>query len=129
MAVRTCSSRAFRPDKDLVIFSCFFVQSEPTVYLQRNMGCFNSKVSSDLRPAAKKTAQPGKGVSESSQTRLSGESNKLSLKLVSDGTMSVKTLTFKHVMADPLGREYFMKFLQIEHAEENLTFFQVRYRT
>lgn len=91
------------------------------------MGCFNSKVSNDLHSPSKKSVHGKKAQpQETSQTRLSGESNKLSLKLVSDGTMSVKTLTFKHVMADPLGREYFMKFLQIEHAEENLTFFQVR---
>lgn len=91
------------------------------------MGCMNSKISNDLRQPANKSVHGGRSVAETSATRLSGESNKLSLKLVSDGTMSVKTLTFKHVMADPLGREFFMKFLQIEHAEENLTFFQVNH--
>jgi hypothetical protein len=85
------------------------------------MGCFNSKVSEDDGAAAALTAK----TQEKNIQPTAGQSHKNSLRLVSDGTLSVKTLTFKHVMADPLGREYFMKFLVVEHAEENLTFFQV----
>jgi hypothetical protein len=51
------------------------------------------------------------------------DSHRFSLHLVADGSVSIKTLTFRHVMKDPLGREYFMKFLRTEHAEENLVFF------
>jgi hypothetical protein len=44
---------------------------------------------------------------------------------VGDASVSLKTLTFRHVMNDVLGREYFMKFLKMEHAEENLEFYEV----
>lgn len=33
--------------------------------------------------------------------------------------------TFKEIMDCKVGRIYFMKFLQLEHAEENLIFFEV----
>ncbi|RYY73241.1 hypothetical protein EON63_20135, partial [archaeon] len=77
------------------------------------MGCFNSKVSND---------HPHKKPIEISAR----SSHKNSLRLLGTETESVKTLTFKHVMKDPMGREFFMKVLKLEHAEENMLFFEVR---
>lgn len=86
------------------------------------MGCANSKVSND-KTAQLKAAQQQ---SSSELTNGSKSSHKNSLRLdTTDANVSLKTLTFRHVMHDPLGREYFMKFLKKEHAEENLSFFEV----
>ena len=86
------------------------------------MGCFNSKVSIDT-----KSIPNNNSFAQSSKSELStGSSNKNSLRLDSgEKDVSLKTLTFRHVMNDHLGREDFMKFLKMEHAEENLSFFEV----
>ncbi|KAJ1434438.1 RGS domain-containing protein [Ochromonadaceae sp. CCMP2298] len=72
------------------------------------MGCVTSKVLPDRvdsRPVSEKE-------------------NSCSLNLAGlPGMGSVKTLTFKCVMDDMLGREYFKLFLEFEHAEENLLFY------
>lgn len=39
--------------------------------------------------------------------------------------ISLKSMIFKHVMADPTGRQFFKKYLQKEHAEENIMFYEV----
>mmetsp|Transcript_32460 Transcript_32460/g.54734 ORF Transcript_32460/g.54734 Transcript_32460/m.54734 type:complete len:200 (+) Transcript_32460:119-718(+) len=84
------------------------------------MGCAITKPVNDSAASKKRPADR-----ESTPSERSDSSNKsVSLRLVNDGSASVKTMTFKHVMADKLGREYFMKFLEFEHAEENLIFFQ-----
>lgn len=94
------------------------------------MGCFNSKVSAD-KASGGKLAGSSSGANLSAKSvdsAQSGGSHKNSLKLdTSDANVSIKTLTFRHVMHDPVGREYFMKFLKKEHAEENLTFFEVSF--
>ena len=77
------------------------------------MGCFNSKVSNDNLPHKKPVEVSARS------------SHKNSLRLLGTETESVKTLTFKHIMKDPMGREFFMKFLKLEHAEENMQFFEV----
>jgi len=41
--------------------------------------------------------------------------------------VKIKPIPFKELMADKEGRAYFMKFLQHEHAEENLVFFEVNF--
>lgn len=56
--------------------------------------------------------------------RASSHGNSLMLDVNSDPDASLKTLTFRHVMQDPLGRTYFMMFLKKEHAEENLIFYE-----
>lgn len=82
------------------------------------MGLFNSKVSIDA-PAKVKLPV----VASEASSRYS---HKNSLKLdASDPNVSLKTLTFRHVMKDPIGREFFMKFLKTEHAEENMLFYEV----
>lgn len=87
------------------------------------MGCSNSRVANDLnkgqRPMSSMSAKNGMS---------SKDSHRFSLNLKAsdeDGAVSIKTLTFRHVMKDPLGREFFMVFLKMEHAEENLIFFEV----
>lgn len=82
------------------------------------MGCFNSKVSHDLSMRAKLAGGGGETSNRSA--------HKNSLRLVATDGESLKTLTFKHIMRDPLGRQFFMSFLKLEHAEENLMFFEVR---
>lgn len=77
------------------------------------MGCTNSKVTSD---ASKRQVE---------NSSRSSHKNSLLLDVNSDPNASIKTLTFRHVMQDPLGRTYFMMFLKKEHAEENLIFFEV----
>lgn len=78
------------------------------------MGCFNSKVTHDFAKAKNPVQE------------LSNRSNhKNSLRLQASDGESLKTLTFKHIMRDPLGRAHFMMFLKIEHAEENMLFFEV----
>lgn len=85
------------------------------------MGCKTSKVNTDIS----KQMQPSHNMSMKNGMSLK-DSHRFSLRLdVADGSVSIKTLTFRHVMKDPLGREYFMKFLKTEHAEENLVFFDV----
>lgn len=83
------------------------------------MGCFNSKVAHELSHRAPDEKNPPK---DNNSNRSSVHKN--SLRLVATDNESLKTLTFKHVMKDPMGREYFMKFLKLEHAEENLLFFE-----
>lgn len=78
------------------------------------MGCTNSKVTSD---ASKRQVE---------NSSRSSHKNSLLLDVNSDPNASIKTLTFRHVMQDPLGRTYFMMFLKKEHAEENLIFFEVK---
>lgn len=83
------------------------------------MGGFNSKVAND-----------GKSVHRSARGNIGSakDSHRFSLRLdVGDSGVSIKTLTFRHVMKEPLGREYFMIFLKLEHAEENLIFFEECY--
>lgn len=82
------------------------------------MGCSNSKVTND--------ANSKKHQLENS-SRISGK-NSLLIDVNADPNASIKTLTFRHVMQDPLGRTYFMMFLKKEHAEENLIFFEVSYK-
>jgi hypothetical protein len=83
------------------------------------MGGFNSKVANDGKGHQGKTIRSTRGNSIR-------DSHKFSLRLeVGDSGVSIKTLTFRHVMKEPLGREYFMIFLKLEHAEENLIFFEV----
>jgi hypothetical protein len=41
------------------------------------------------------------------------------------GDRNLRVLTLRQVMQDPLGKKYFMMFLEKEHAEENLRFFEV----
>ncbi len=95
------------------------------------MGCFNSKVSADKAASmtAKQTANHHQTQallsSKSIDSAQSSHKNSLKLDTAGDTTASIKTLTFRHVMNDPLGREFFMKFLKKEHAEENLAFFEV----
>lgn len=84
------------------------------------MGCYNSKISIDQN---KKIKPPEIAVVVEERK---SERN-VSLRISADGETSIKTSTFKYVMADPMGRNYFMRFLELEHAEENLTFFQVTY--
>lgn len=82
------------------------------------MGGFNSKVANDGKGHQGKTIRSTRGNSIR-------DSHKFSLRLeVGDSGVSIKTLTFRHVMKEPLGREYFMIFLKLEHAEENLIFFE-----
>lgn len=88
------------------------------------MGCFNSKVSMDKAALAKANVQFAAAHPELSTGSKSSHKNSLRLD-TTDSNVSLKTLTFRHVMHDPLGREYFMKFLKKEHAEENLAFFEV----
>lgn len=88
------------------------------------MGGFNSKVSNDAKTT--KTVQQAKPL-KSIKGNIGSvkDSAKFSLRLdPGDSGVSIKTLTFRHVMKDPLGREYFMNFLKLEHAEENLIFFE-----
>lgn len=81
------------------------------------MGCSNSKVEMDSTNKKREVTPPMEETPVKKKVA--------SLKIGGlDSNVSIKTLTFKHVMSDSLGREYFMQFLKIEHAEENLTFFQ-----
>jgi hypothetical protein len=87
------------------------------------MGCFNSKVLDDHKSKLAQQSNHHGGVH-----RVESSSLRNSNRLFNDGSdpnASLKTLTFRHVMQDPLGREYFMKFLKVEHAEENLGFYEV----
>lgn len=87
------------------------------------MGCFNSKVLDDHKS---KLAQQHNN--QSAVHRVDSSSIRITNRLFNDGSdphASLKTLTFRHVMQDPLGREFFMKFLRVEHAEENLGFYEV----
>jgi hypothetical protein len=94
------------------------------------MGAGKSKVSNDAKQSVQQQSQqrPFKSSAMSGKEGMSmKDSHRFSLKIdASDSTVSIKTLTFRHVMKDPMGREYFMKFLKLEHAEENLIFFEVR---
>ena len=105
------------------------------------MGCTGSKHDDD--PPVKSNAK-SKTENEQSVRNVAHQNNRTSLeKKVEPITASVtapvvpkdspikadakiKPLTFKEVMEDKEGRAYFMKFLQGEHAEENLVFFEVR---
>lgn len=89
------------------------------------MGGFNSKVTND-RNNSKSPPVAHPVIKSTKSTDSAKDSQRYSLKLeVGDGNVSMKTLTFRHIMKDPLGREYFMTFLKLEHAEENLIFFEV----
>ena len=81
------------------------------------MGCTNSKVQNDMHKKAP----------FENSVRASSHGNSLMLDVNSDPDASLKTLTFRHVMQDPLGRTYFMMFLKKEHAEENLIFYEVKH--
>jgi len=103
------------------------------------MGCTGSKHDDD--PPVKSNAK-SKTENEQSVRNVAHQNNRTSLeKKVEPITASVtapvvpkdspikadakiKPLTFKEVMEDKEGRAYFMKFLQGEHAEENLVFFE-----
>lgn len=94
------------------------------------MGGFNSKVANDRNQSKNpQQARPiNGGRSVKGNVGSVKDSHRFSLKLdAGDTGVSIKTLTFRHVMKDPLGREYFMIFLKLEHAEENLIFFEVRF--
>jgi hypothetical protein len=85
------------------------------------MGCANSRVISEEMIIRQK-----KMLEQSFRSGRSLQDNhSLHLEAPKDGNTSVKTLTFRHVMQDPLGRMYFMMFLKKEHAEENLIFYEV----
>lgn len=94
------------------------------------MGCGNSKAVSDADSPRNNNSSKmeAKKDPDDSSRSTNADSHRYSLKLdtSADPNVSIKTLTFRHVMKDPLGREYFMNFLKIEHAEENLIFFEVR---
>lgn len=87
------------------------------------MGCFNSKVQVDMvqinHESQHKNNTPESNSNKSVSLHINGGGG--------GGEGSIKTLTFKHVMNDKLGREYFMKFLETEHAEENMAFFEVHH--
>lgn len=93
------------------------------------MGGFNSKVANDK--AHNKQIQQAKPISGGGKSVKGNvgsvkDSSRFSLRLdPGDSGVSIKTLTFRHVMKDVIGREYFMIFLKLEHAEENLIFFEV----
>jgi hypothetical protein len=57
----------------------------------------------------------------------SSDTRKRLLMLTTDGggDSNLRALTLRQVMQDPLGKKYFRKFLEDEHAEENLRFFEV----